>query len=79
MKSYRLPTAALIVGTLLTVAGSFLLLFASPGIVSGNTNQQIAPFTDTACLECHSDQQRLTELAPAEEEETAESLSSGPG
>lgn len=34
-------------------------------------------FTDVECLDCHTDQQRLTTLAVAEEK--SESLSSGPG
>jgi hypothetical protein len=34
-------------------------------------------FTDTACLDCHTDEGRLKELAV--EEVAAESLSSGPG
>lgn len=37
----------------------------------------VPPFTDTACLNCHTDQAALTELAKPEEE--TESLSSGPG
>jgi hypothetical protein len=79
MKSYISSRVALVISALFTVSGVMLLAFATPGIVSGNTNQQIEPFTDFACLECHTDQQRLTELAPAEQEEEAESLSSGPG
>lgn len=35
------------------------------------------PFTDFACLDCHTDQARLMELALPDEPE--ESLSSGPG
>lgn len=39
-----------------------------------------AEFTDTACLDCHTDEARLRELAPEPEvEEPEESLSSGPG
>jgi len=37
----------------------------------------LTPFTDAACLNCHTDQERLTTLAVAEEK--SESLSSGPG
>ena len=37
----------------------------------------LEPFTDTACLECHTDQQKLTELAVPDEPK--ESLSEGPG
>lgn len=38
-----------------------------------------ATFTDTACLECHTNEQRLTELAVVPEDAEAEGLSSGPG
>lgn len=42
--------------------------------------QLVTPFVDTACLDCHTDRSRLTELAPpVEEAEAEESLSSGPG
>jgi len=37
----------------------------------------VEPFTDYACLNCHTDQEQLTALAVVEE--TGESLSSGPG
>ncbi len=37
----------------------------------------LEPFSDQACLDCHTDQARLTELALPEE--TTEELSSGPG
>lgn len=41
-------------------------------------NRTLEPFTDQACLDCHTDQERL--MAPAVEEEAVhESLSSGPG
>lgn len=36
----------------------------------------VAPFTDQACLDCHTNQERLTELAVEEE---VVSLSEGPG
>lgn len=39
---------------------------------------EVPPFTDTECLDCHTDQQALIELA-VEEENVHESLSSGPG
>jgi hypothetical protein len=44
---------------------------------AGALAADIPPFVDFACLECHTDQARLLELA-VEEEET-ESLSEGPG
>ncbi len=39
----------------------------------------IPTFTNTGCLSCHTDKQRLTELAVVEEEPEEASLSSGPG
>lgn len=55
---------------------------------SGSDNQAVAQnvipptpileqFTDVECLDCHTDQERLTTLAVAEEK--TEALSSGPG
>jgi hypothetical protein len=44
-----------------------------------STSSQPEPFTDQACLDCHSDQARLMELAVVEEEEPEAALSSGPG
>ncbi len=44
---------------------------------TGKTVAQVA-FTDQACLDCHTDQARLQELA-VEEENEGESLSEGPG
>ena len=38
---------------------------------------QVEPFTDVACLDCHTDQVRLVDLAAPEEE--TEKLSEGPG
>lgn len=70
------------VSLLILFFGTFLIgrgvvmLAAPTGVVSG----QIAPFEDTACLDCHTDQARLAELAPVEDTtEDAEELSSGPG
>jgi hypothetical protein len=37
----------------------------------------LQPFTDAECLDCHTDQERLTTLAVAEDK--SEALSSGPG
>lgn len=46
-------------------------------VASVDPLETIEPFTDTACLDCHTDQERLVTLAV--EEEAPESLSSGPG
>lgn len=53
--------------------------FATPDTARLARTVNIEPFTDKACLDCHTNESLLTKLAPAEEEETAESLSSGPG
>jgi hypothetical protein len=80
MKHYLMSRVTLLVGALFTTTGVLLLAFATPGIASGTPAQEMEPFSDFACLECHTDRQRLTELAPAEAaDEEAESLSSGPG
>ena len=39
--------------------------------------QQVEPFVDQACLDCHTDRSLLTELAV--EEVVVEALSEGPG
>jgi hypothetical protein len=39
--------------------------------------QQVEPFVDHACLDCHTDRSLLTELAV--EEVVVEALSEGPG
>lgn len=54
----------------------------SPDNVSADliTTEMVAdlePFTDTECLDCHTDQVRLVELALPEE--AGETLSEGPG
>ncbi len=67
--------------------GATLLAGVMALFSSGPQNMTLAmpplvatPFTDTACLECHTDRTRLTELAPVEATaDEAESLSSGPG
>jgi hypothetical protein len=41
------------------------------------TTPVLAPFTDQACLDCHTDQETLVLLAM--EQEAPEALSSGPG
>lgn len=74
----RVETALFTCGALLISAGVALL--AHPAILPAHAQSggEIEPFTDSACLDCHTDQQRLTELAVVEEE-APEALSSGPG
>lgn len=68
-------------GLTLILAGLAVLFTNHPAEAAGITlrpDVQIEPFTDTACLDCHTSESRLKELAvPVEEEEAA--LSSGPG
>ena len=61
--------------SLLFLAGLALL---TAGALASN-DEQIDPFTDQVCLDCHSDQSRLTELAVVPEEPEEEPLSEGPG
>jgi hypothetical protein len=68
------------------LAGGLLgigLFFVSVGLFSkslpsAKAQNQTPEFTDQTCLDCHTDETRLKELAP-EPEAPAESLSSGPG
>ncbi len=46
-------------------------------VADSSASIQPVEFTDTACLDCHTDEERLKELAV--EEEVPETLSSGPG
>ncbi|MEO0561602.1 MAG: hypothetical protein AAF125_05795 [Chloroflexota bacterium] len=50
------------------------LVVADSAIIS-----TLPPFTDTACLDCHTNQERLEALALPEEDNDHEALSSGPG
>jgi hypothetical protein len=65
-----------LLGMAIVVAGvAFFALGVRP---SGSSTK--AEFTDTACLDCHTDEALLRELAwEPEIEEPEESLSSGPG
>ncbi|MCA9905962.1 MAG: hypothetical protein KC547_19030 [Anaerolineae bacterium] len=72
--------SALVAGGALLMAAGIVMLSSSVGGVSvslASPSLEIEPFEDFACLECHTDQQRLSELAV--EEEAPEALSSGPG
>lgn len=72
--------SALVAGGALLMAAGIAMLSSSVGGVSvslASSRLEIEPFEDFACLECHADQQRLSELAV--EEEAPEALSSGPG
>ena len=63
----------------MTVTGAALLLF--PGVSFAEPSQQREQFSDTACLDCHTDGLRLQELSESNEADEPEeaSLSSGPG
>lgn len=79
MKARFVRLLLMLIGTSCVAIGGalFALLPAQP--VDAGASSKIDPFTDFACLDCHTDQQRLIELIPIEEEPEAESLSSGPG
>lgn len=71
----------LIIGIVLISAGIFTQMVS---VVSAHSSQQeaepspvVPPFTDTACLECHTNQETLKTLAV--EEVVVESISEGPG
>jgi hypothetical protein len=82
---YRLLSAGLLMvsGVALTVVG--LAVTAASGNAQ-DTNPvseqpspafEVVPFTDQACLDCHTDQAKVQTLAI--EEEKPDSLSEGPG
>ena len=76
----RLVSALLLaIGSVLVTSGIALLSLGTTGIVRAEPQLDIEPFEDFACLDCHTDENRLNELAPPIAEEPEESLSSGPG
>ena len=69
----------LLIATTLASIG-LALLFSTPAQLSlAEEPQDITPFEDFACLNCHTDKSRLTELAVEEPQEEEAALSSGPG
>jgi hypothetical protein len=64
-------------GSLCIAAGLAVMALGPTGAVSGMSRAESEPFSDQACLDCHTDEDRLKELAV--EEESPETLSSGPG
>ncbi len=78
LKHHFTGIALFSLGALLVSAGIGMLLFPVTGVVSGSPSQDIPPFTDYACLDCHTDEGRLKDLA-LKPEEPEEALSSGPG
>ena len=48
------------------------------GVLTASSDLQIEPFTDQPCLDCHTNQSLLTELAVVEEDVPA-APSEGPG
>lgn len=67
------------IGSVLVTSGIALLSLGTTGTVRAEPQLEVEPFEDFACLDCHTDQNRLNELAPPVEEEPEELLSSGPG
>jgi hypothetical protein len=61
-------------------AGFAILVSVPPGVTAAGPLEQREPFTDTTCLDCHTDQGRLEELtANMADEPEEDDLSSGPG
>ncbi len=76
LASFR--TGFLATGGLLISAGLVVMAFGTASAVVGEpAAAEREAFTDQACLDCHTDEDRLTALAV--EEEAPEALSSGPG
>jgi len=71
---------SMILGTILLTTGLAILASVSPGVASAGPLNQRESFTDTTCLDCHTDRARLEELtASVADEPEEDSLSSGPG
>lgn len=64
-------------GGVLFAAGLAVMAFGPASVAAGMPLAEREPFTDQACLDCHTDEDRLVALAV--EEESPEALSSGPG
>lgn len=78
----RKPSAVAIftiVGTVLMSLGFALFITTPTTVTFADDPKETPPFEDYECLNCHTDQQRLQELAPDIEEEAESALSSGPG
>jgi hypothetical protein len=73
MPDLTAPTLAAPEGTAEVVVEPIVLV----SVPSGTAMPAVAPFSDTACLDCHTNQDLLMELAIPEEKEAK--LSSGPG
>ena len=79
MRSRIMQITLLALGLTSTAIGGALFMMVPAQQVVASLPAETKPFTDNACLECHTNQKRLTELIPVKEEPEAESLSSGPG
>jgi hypothetical protein len=78
-KMASLRNGLLASGGVLISAGMVVMALSTAGAVAGEPAlAEREPFTDQACLDCHTDEDRLTELAVVEEV-AHEALSSGPG
>ena len=80
MKAKQAGLFSMFLSVIFATAG-FAVLFYSNTSVSAKVLRQKDAFSDTACLDCHTDQAKLEELTAndaADEPEEA-SLSSGPG
>lgn len=85
MKRLRSSVTLFGLGVALVVTGAALLVVGT-GTVRGSDGDQtvdstdpLAPFSDFACLDCHTSESALRELAVVPEEDAHKALSSGPG
>ena len=79
MKRLNVVTLLTFVGTALISLGVVLFATKPANTLYADDPQDITPFEDFACLDCHTDRARLTELATEVPEEEEAELSSGPG
>ncbi len=79
MRRLNVVTLFTLVGTALVSLGAILFVTKPASVTYADDPQDITPFEDFACLDCHTDRTRLTELAAEVPEEEEAELSSGPG
>ena len=79
MRQHDAVRLLLLVATAFVSLGVTLFLTTPLPLALAEEPQDITPFEDFACLNCHTDKARLTELAVVAPQEDEEALSSGPG
>ena len=79
MRRPNVVTLLIALGTVMMSLGFALFLIKPASVIRADEPQDITPFEDFACLDCHTDKARLTELAAEVPQEEEAALSSGPG